>query len=68
MTVMVEKNGPVTTIVMRRPVVKNTVDPTEARALYRAFPAKAETAFVRSMPLRKHLIHPPLRSIPNSSN
>jgi enoyl-CoA hydratase len=37
MTVKIERNGPVTTIVMHRPEVKNAVDPTQARALHRAF-------------------------------
>lgn len=37
MTVKIERNGPVTTIIMSRPDVKNAVDPKQARALYKAF-------------------------------
>ncbi|MFI4987713.1 MAG: crotonase/enoyl-CoA hydratase family protein [Alphaproteobacteria bacterium] len=37
MTVIVEKSGPVTTIVMSRPEVKNAVDPATARELHRSF-------------------------------
>jgi enoyl-CoA hydratase len=36
-TVKIEKSGPVTTIIMSRPEVKNAVDPTQARRLYKAF-------------------------------
>ena len=37
MAVHVEKNGPVTTVIMRRPEAKNAVDPETARALHGAF-------------------------------
>src|SRR6516225_7040935 len=37
MAVHVEKDGPVTTVIMRRPAAKNAVDPETARALHRAF-------------------------------
>lgn len=37
MAVSVERNGPVTMVIMRRPEAKNAVDPTTARALHDAF-------------------------------
>ena len=37
MAVVVERNGPITTVIMRRPEVKNAVDPETAQALHRAF-------------------------------
>jgi enoyl-CoA hydratase len=37
MAVMIEKSGPVTTVVLSRPEVKNAVDPATARELYHAF-------------------------------
>ncbi len=39
MTVQVEKNGPVTTVVLNRPEVRNAVNPQTARELLDAFEA-----------------------------
>ena len=36
-TVLVEKNGPVTTIIIDRPDVRNAVDRDTAEALFRVF-------------------------------
>ena len=59
MAVRVERNGPVTTVILDRPEVRNAVDGPTAEALadaFRAFDADDEARVARAVGRRRHVL------------